>query len=125
MGLGKAGVMGDERRSDDRLDVIWKATMVVDDNSYECEVCDVSLAGTLVKVDAPLEQGMEVLLQIKELGDFAGSVAWKAGEKCGLTLHLGPDMLLKKYAELSGEYPSTRPAPAGDRDPLDLDLDVD
>ena len=112
-----------ERRRDDRLDVIWQANMVLDDNSYACEVCDVSLAGTLVKVDAPLEQGMEVLLEIKDLGDFAGSVAWIAGGKCGLTLHLGPDMLLKKYAELSGEYPSTRPALAGDKDPLDIEND--
>ena len=112
-----------ERRRDDRLDVIWQAKMVIEDDSYECEVCDVSLAGTLVKVDAPVTQGMEVLLEIKDLGDFAGIVAWIAGGKCGLTLHLGPDMLLKKYAELSGEYPSTRPALTGDKDPLDIDND--
>lgn len=120
--MGKGWLMG-ERRKDDRLDVIWQATMLVDDIPFDCEVCDVSLAGTLVKVDAPVEQGTEVLLRIKELGDFAGIVAWKAGEKCGLTLHLGPDMLLKKYAELSGEYPSTRPAMTGDKDPLSIDDD--
>lgn len=112
-----------ERRRDDRLDVIWQATMVVDEKSFDCEVCDVSLAGTLVKVSAAIKPGTEVLLRIAELGDFAGSVAWKAGDKCGLTLHLGPDMLLKKYAELSGEYPSTRPALSGDKDPLDLEAD--
>ncbi len=110
-----------ERRRDDRLDVIWQATMIVDDDSFDCEVCDVSLAGTLVKVDAPLEQGAEVLLRINDLGDFAGKVAWLAGGKCGLTLHLGPDMLLKKYAELSGEYPSTHPAMSGEKDPLDIE----
>lgn len=110
--------MGEKRR-DERLGVVWRCRVVIDDVPHDCEIGDVSTAGTLIISDISVELGKEVLLDIPEIGEFAAVVAWVGPGRFGLELQMGPDMLLKKYAELSNEYPSTRPADvkAGD-DPL-------
>ena len=109
----------DEKRRDERLDVVWRCHVMLDDVTHDCEIGDVSTAGTLIISDADVELGKEALLDIPGIGEFAAVVAWVGPGKFGLELQLGPDMLLKKYAELSNEYPSTRPADVGaGRDPL-------
>lgn len=97
---------GQDRRGDDRLEVTWNGSVTLqDDRNFLCRVCDVSLAGTLVKSEAPVKIGEEVLLSIPALGDFAGEVQWTQTGFFGLTLLAGPDLLLKRIAEESGTYP--------------------
>ena len=102
----------DNYRQDDRKPVIWSATLTTeDDKVYDCEVRDVSLAGTLITTLAPLVVDSEILLSIDGLGDFAGIVRWSCNENIGLTLMAGPDLLLKKFDE---RHPSEKV----DKDPL-------
>ncbi|MBB4211376.1 PilZ domain-containing protein [Rhodothalassium salexigens DSM 2132] len=110
---------GSERREDDRLDVVWRATLVVGDQTFQGRLVDVSTAGARIHFDAApaLTTGTEGLLKITELGEFAARVAWIRGIDVGLQMVAGPDLLLKKFAEASGEYPSQHPTQS-DRDPL-------
>jgi hypothetical protein len=102
----------DNSRQDARKPVIWKATLTTnDDKVFDCEVRDVSLAGTHVTCLAPLAIKDEVLLTIDGLGDFAGEVCWVRNENIGLTLLVGPDLLLKKFDERN-------PNKSGSNDPL-------
>lgn len=90
----------DNSRQDTRKPVIWTAKLTtVDDKVFDCEVRDVSLAGTHVTCLAPLSVKDEVMLSIEGLGDFAGEVCWTRNENIGLTLIAGPDLLLKKFDE--------------------------
>ena len=90
----------DNSRRDDRKPVIWTAKLTtMDDKVFDCEVRDVSLAGTHVTCLAPLSIGDEAMLSIEGLGDFAGEVCWTRDENIGLTLMAGPDLLLKKFDE--------------------------
>lgn len=96
----------EDRRGDDRLDVTWAGTVTLqDDRHFDCRVCDVSLAGTLIRSDAPVQLGDEVLLSIPSLGDFAGEVQWAGKNSFGLALVAGPDLLLKRIAENADNYP--------------------
>lgn len=108
-----------EHRKDERLEVVWQGTIMLDDIDYDCQIADISTAGTMIVCDAPVEFGQEALLNIPEIGEFAAVVAWIGPGRFGLELHMGPSMLLKKYAESSGEFPSTKPAISESGDPLD------
>lgn len=100
---------GRDRRGDDRLAVTWHGSITLqDDRSFDCQVGDVSLAGTLIQSDAPVKSGEEVLLSIPTLGDFAGEVQWIKEGAFGLNILAGPDLLLKRIAEESENYPRLR-----------------
>ena len=91
--------MSQERRVNDREPVVWLATLTLDDDSVvKCEIRDVSYAGTMISSDTKLDMGEEVLLTIKELGDFAGTVKWIRNGEIGLTLMGGPNLLLSEFA---------------------------
>ncbi len=101
---------GDERRNDDRLPVIWKGELVDnDDNSYPCEVRDISWAGTLITCEHDFAMGTELLLLITEIGEFAGKVKWAGSGQLGLYLMAGSDLELKKFAEAAGCEISEKP----------------
>lgn len=92
-----------EQRGDDRLKVVWTGRLVTeDDQSYPCDVCDVSLAGTLVATDAGLPIGSLALLEIDDLGEFAVEVKWVGEKQLGLSVVAGPDLMLKRFAEAGG-----------------------
>ena len=107
-----------EKRRDDRMPVLWHGTLITeDDQSYPCQVVDVSLAGTLIACDAPIEMGDELLLTIEGLGEFASVVKWQGSKQLGLMIIAGPDLALKKFAEGAGSGLSDKPLDHGD-DPL-------
>lgn len=102
-----------ERRGDDRMPVAWTAKVtLVDDSVHAAEVGDISLAGTLVRSDARVALGDEVVLAIDLLGEFAGKVQWVREGSFGLTLQAGPQLLLKQIAEDSENYPALAAAAA-------------
>ncbi|GEQ98091.1 hypothetical protein JCM17844_17280 [Iodidimonas gelatinilytica] len=104
------------RRADDRLPVLWHGTIItVDDRSVPCRVLDVSLAGTYIECALAVRLGEELILNIPELGEFAGEVQWMRNGSFGLALAAGPDLLLKKIAEDGETYPGL----AGLRDEQD------
>jgi PilZ domain len=114
--------MGEQdKRQDGRLPVLWSGILTTeDDREFPCEICDVSHAGTLVSCDADLKLGDRLLLEIKELGEFAAEVKWQGSEQLGLLILAGPDLVLKKFAENSGGDVSKHPSGSGG-DPLARD----
>lgn len=109
---------GDDKRRDDRLPVLWHGTLIdEEDNSYPCEIRDVSHAGTLVSCEADIDLGSELILTIENLGEFASVVKWQGSRQLGLMILAGPDLVLKKFAEGSGASLSEAPVEPGD-DPL-------
>lgn len=94
------------RRIDDRLPVTWKGRIITeDDKEFDCELCDISTAGTLINCSGRIPIGSEIVLQIDELGEFAGRVRWASSPQLGLLLMAGPDLALKRFAEASPERP--------------------
>ncbi len=106
---------GANRRREAREPVKWDAVVIVDDQPYDAKISNVSLAGTLAKTDAPIEMGTELILQIPDLGEFAGIAMWVDKPFYGLALMVGPDLDLKHFTVGSGSGMSDKPLPdAGD-----------
>ena len=107
--------MEDEKRHDQRLDVLWRGEVVTEDGDrYPCAVRDISEAGAHISCDAELAEGSQVMLVIDALGDFAGQITWQKTGEQGLWLLAGPDLALKKFAEAAGSEISKRPQAVGD-----------
>jgi len=106
------------KRQDGRLPVLWNGILTTDDDRvYPCQVRDISLAGTLISCEAELQLGERLLLEIKELGEFAAEVKWQGSKQLGLMILAGPDLVLKKFAESAGAEVSQSPK-ARNKDPL-------
>lgn len=102
--------MNNDKRGDDRLPVLWTGKLTTDDDRvFDCEVRDISLAGTLISTDAVFALGERLLLEIEELGEFAVEVKWSGSEQLGLLILAGPDLELKKFAEGAGAETSEKP----------------
>jgi len=92
----------DQRRVDDRLDVLWDAVAIIGDKEYPCEVANISTAGVLMKLDMALEVKHQFLLDVQELNEYAVEVAWVNRPFYGLVLLVGDDLKLKDYADKIG-----------------------
>lgn len=85
-------------RIDERLDVLWDATALIEGKEYACTVTNVSTAGALMKLDAPLAEKQQFLLNVPGLNEYAAEVAWVNRPYYGLKLLVGQDLKLKDYA---------------------------
>ena len=107
-----------DKRRDDRLPVLWHGKLTTeDDRTFDCEVRDVSLAGTLITCEANVQMGDQLLLTIDKIGEFASVVKWQGSQGLGLMILAGPDLVLKKFAEGAGDQISDTPRDIG-ADPL-------
>ncbi|WP_417319413.1 PilZ domain-containing protein [Emcibacter sp.] len=97
--------MNDEKRRDSRLDVVWQASLTVDGVRYSCELNNVSTAGAQMTLDQDLERKQEFLLDIADLGQCGGRVAWCERPRYGLQLLIGDDLKFKRFAEKIGLRP--------------------
>ena len=92
----------DQKRSDERLDVLWGAVATIDDKEYLCEVANISTAGALMKLDIDLGESHQFLLDVKGLNNFAVDVAWANRPYYGLRILVGDDLKLKDHADKVG-----------------------
>jgi len=92
----------DQRRVDDRLDVLWDAVAIIEGREYPCEVANVSTAGALMKLDIDLAEKHQFLLDVQELKEYAAEVVWANRPFYGLRLLVGEDMKLKDHADRIG-----------------------
>lgn len=92
----------DQKRIDDRLDVLWDAVAIIDDKEYSCEVANVSTAGVLMKLDIDIKEHYEFFLNVEELNEYAVKVAWANRPFYGLVLMVGDDLKLKDHADKIG-----------------------
>lgn len=91
-----------QKRSDERLDVLWQAIATFNEEDYPCEVANVSTAGALMKLDQDLSEGFQFILDVKGLDEYAAVVAWANRPYYGLRLLVGEDLQLKNHADKVG-----------------------
>ena len=92
----------EDKRSDSRLDVVWRALVTIDGISYPCELTNVSTAGAQMVLDRDLELKQELILEVADLGQCGGRVVWTQRPHYGLQLLIGDDLKLKEFAEKIG-----------------------
>jgi len=104
------GVKMSNKRSDDRLGVLWNGYLETDDGiRHDCAVRDISDAGALVSCAAKVPTGTDVMLVVDGLAEIAARIQWSGDRGYGLMLLVGDDLALKKFAESAGSDLSTRP----------------
>ena len=91
-----------QKRSDDRMDVLWDARATIDGEQYDCEVANVSTAGALMKLDIELAQSQQFILDVKDLKEYAAQVMWVNRPFYGLKLLVGEDLKLKDHVDKVG-----------------------
>lgn len=91
-----------QNRIDDRLDVLWQATAIVEGEKYPCEVANVSTAGALMKLDMEIEISAQFLLEVQGLNEYAAEVVWCNRPYYGLKLLVGGNLKLKDHADKIG-----------------------
>ncbi len=91
-----------QKRVDDRIDVLWDAVATVDGKKYPCQVANISTAGALMKLDIDIKEEHHFLLDVQELNDYAVEVAWANRPFYGLVLLVGDDLKLKDHADKIG-----------------------
>lgn len=87
---------------DERLDVRWRAHTIINEKRHACLVDNVSTAGARLELDIALKMGDELLVEIADMGEFAGEVVWLNQPFYGLKLMAGPDLDLKSHADEIG-----------------------
>ena len=95
-----------ERRINLRYPVMWsgelRAVSKFDRYILHCRIRNFSISGMHVLVDRSIEPGRPVVLQIANVGDFTGQVAWSKGDRLGICFDEASDRL----AELIREEPT-------------------
>lgn len=54
----------------------WKASLWEGDNQHPCTILDLSIGGTKVQMETPLEPGTSVRLEIPDLCVLEGQASW-------------------------------------------------
>ncbi|VAV87988.1 hypothetical protein MNBD_ALPHA02-1179 [hydrothermal vent metagenome] len=78
-------------RKHNRRTVIQTATLNVGDFKFPCTAYDISLGGIRLKVDMPIEQGTNVLIQLKNKLKQTARVIWSADGFMGLSFEDNPE----------------------------------
>ncbi|MCF6195103.1 MAG: PilZ domain-containing protein [Emcibacter sp.] len=80
-------------RKHNRRTVIQAATLNVGNFNFSCTAYDISLGGVRLKVDMPIEQGTNVLVQLKDKLRQTARVIWSADGFMGLSFEDNPDQV--------------------------------
>ena len=78
-------------RKHNRRTVIQSVTVRIGGFDFDCTAYDVSLGGIRLKVDVPVEQGTNVLVQIKNKIKQTAKVIWSADGFMGLCFMENPE----------------------------------
>lgn len=54
------------------------------ETSYRVRVRNLSPGGMLAEGDAPLPRGSVVNVELRNIGEVEGTVAWRQGDRCGI-----------------------------------------
>lgn len=90
---------GDEARKFKRRSVLWPARMRVGKHEFSCQIWNLSLGGARVRVDVPIQDGVEIILSLKDRGEIPATVAWAKGELLGVAFDVGPDVIKRMFED--------------------------
>ncbi len=88
--IGVRSVLNSMRKHNRRT-VIQSANLRIGSFDFDCTAYDVSLGGIRLKVDVPIEQGTNVLVQLKDKLKQTAKVIWSADGFLGLCFLENPE----------------------------------
>jgi len=90
---------GLDNRRHKRRSVLWPAKMRVGKHELSCQIWNLSLGGARVRVDLPIQEGVEIVLHIRDRGDIPATVVWAKGELLGVAFDVGTDVIKKLFED--------------------------
>ncbi len=82
-----------ELREHRRVSVSWDARLRHEDDEAECQILDISMTGIGIETEGELKPGIEIELDIPEVGVLAGKIVWSMGSRAGILLSSNPDTI--------------------------------
>ena len=73
-----------------------KVRLIAFDNSYDCEVLDLSFCGARLLLETKLPIGSEIIISHNHCGRVLGTVKWNSPQEIGLELGPGVGRLLTR-----------------------------
>ncbi|WCL54524.1 PilZ domain-containing protein [Gimibacter soli] len=86
-----------KRRNFSRRHVLWPAKLEVGKHVFSCQIWNVSLGGARLRIDVPLKEGSEVVLDIPSRGRIPSVVSWSNEQGLGLSFQVGPDRVREMF----------------------------
>ena len=85
-----------DRRCARRWNVMWPATLVVDDQEFDCTILDLSEHGARIESRARLSGPSLAKLESDRFGSLEGRVRWTRGRGAGLRFEALPETVLRQ-----------------------------
>jgi|GEM_PF-534064 len=82
-----------------RRSVLWPAKIRVGKHELSCQIWNLSLGGARVRVDLPLQDGVEIELILTGRGEIPATVAWAKGELLGVAFNVGPEVIKRMFED--------------------------
>src|SRR3546814_8178384 len=80
-----------------RISMLRAARIKAAGIEYPAVIRNISSTGMMAEVDAPLELGMEISLDLANFGELRGTVRWMQGSRIGIFLEAPIDFEAVKY----------------------------
>ena len=78
-------------RDGQRRPISWHVLLWIGANHHSCLITDLSLGGARIQLDVSLEPGTEVKIEIPDLCNFEGKVAWYKDANLGIQFTTRPE----------------------------------
>ncbi|MBU2581399.1 MAG: PilZ domain-containing protein [Alphaproteobacteria bacterium] len=102
--LGPTAMPGDERRSSPRASCHWAAIVRLNDGtSCDAVVVDASKGGMRVVCEAAVDRGDRVSVELRNIGNYACEVRWRAQGRFGVRFENSPGELSSFEADAIAE----------------------
>jgi PilZ domain len=95
-----------ENRKYHRASVLWPATLLCRNNSFECVIFNISANGAKLMIKNSLEDKARVTLSSSRFGAFDGDIVWRSPHSLGIRFLLAPEQV----AEVLGDKLPLLPA---------------
>jgi hypothetical protein len=83
-----------DRRCARRWNVMWPATLVVEDQEFSCTILDLSEHGARIESPARLSGPSLATLESDRFGRLEGRVRWTRGSGAGLRFEAAPEAVM-------------------------------
>jgi hypothetical protein len=94
---GKDAEGGIDNRRHKRRSVLWPAHIRVGKHELACQIWNLSLGGARVRVDLPIQDGVEVDLILKDRGEIPATVVWAKGGVLGVAFSVGTGVIRQMF----------------------------
>jgi len=88
-----------ENRDFRRRSVLWPGKLVVGRHELTCQVWNLSLGGSRVRIDLPIQEGTELKLNVSGRGDIDAVVVWSHDGSLGLDFLIGPEVIRRMFED--------------------------